>query len=71
MTGVLVERDKEALHQAIADYAQANAGTPADLDPNVEDAAVSHLLNGISAPPPSFPRKRESRGGDGGFTRPA
>ena len=54
MTGVLVERDKEAVHQAIADYAQANAGTPADLDPNVEDAAVSHLLNGISAPPPSF-----------------
>ncbi len=42
----LVEREKEALHEAIADYAQAVAGTPADLDPELESAAVDHLLDG-------------------------
>ena len=41
----LVRREKEALHQAISDYAHANAGTPADLDPDLENAAVEHLLD--------------------------
>ena len=43
---MLVERDKEALDQAIADYAKVSAGTPADLDPDLENAAVEHLLDG-------------------------
>lgn len=43
---MLVERDKEALHQANAEYAQASADTLADLDPDLEKAAVNHLLEG-------------------------
>ncbi len=41
----LAEREKEALHDAIANYARAAAGTPADLDPELESAAVDHLLD--------------------------
>lgn len=41
----LVEREKETLHEAIADYASAVAGTPADLDPDLERAAVDQLLD--------------------------
>lgn len=40
----LAEREKEALRDAIADYARAAAGTPADLDSELESAAVEHLL---------------------------
>ena len=40
----LVEREKVALHHAIAHYAQAVAGTSDDLDADVEKAAVEHLL---------------------------
>ena len=40
----LVEREKAVLHQAIARYAEAVAGTSADLDPDVENAAVEQLL---------------------------
>ena len=39
----LIEPEKETLHDAIADYAKAAAGTPADLDPELESAAVDHL----------------------------
>lgn len=42
----LAEREKEALHDAIADYARTVAGTTADLDPEMESAAVEHLLDG-------------------------
>ena len=42
----LAEREKEALHDAIAGYARAAAGTAADLDPELENAAVEHLLEG-------------------------
>ena len=41
----LVEREKAALHHAIAHYAEAVAGTSADLDPDMEKAAVEHLLD--------------------------
>lgn len=41
----LAEREREALHGAIADYAQTVAGTPADLDPDMEGAAVEHLFD--------------------------
>lgn len=41
----LVEREREALRDAIADYARATAGTPADLDPELENAAADHLLD--------------------------
>lgn len=32
------------LHQALSDYAIEHAGTMADLDPELEDAATNHLL---------------------------
>jgi hypothetical protein len=32
------------LHQALTDYAIEHAGTIADLDPALEDAATNHLL---------------------------
>ena len=37
--------DKEALHQAISDYANKYVGTNADLDPDLEAAATEQLLN--------------------------
>ena len=36
--------DRTALHQALTDYALQNGGTNADLDPDLEAAAVEHLL---------------------------
>ena len=42
----LAEREREALHDAIADYARTVDGTPADLDPEMESAAMEHLLDG-------------------------
>ena len=41
----LAERDKEALHDTITGYARLAAGTPADLDPKLEGAAVDFLLD--------------------------
>jgi predicted transcriptional regulator len=32
------------LHQALSDYANQHAGTPADIDPELEAAASDHLL---------------------------
>ena len=40
----LEERERAALHHAIAHYAQAVAGTSDDLDAEVEKAAAEHLL---------------------------
>lgn len=34
------------VHEAIASYASANAGTKADLDPDLEAAGVDHLRTG-------------------------
>lgn len=39
----LSEVRREALHKEIAAYARKNAGTPADLDPELEAAAVDPL----------------------------
>ena len=36
--------DRTALHQALTDYALQHGGTDADLDPDLEAAAVEHLL---------------------------
>ena len=41
----LAEREKEAVHDAIADYARATAGTRADLDPELESVAAAHLFH--------------------------
>ena len=38
------ERDREAVHEAIAAYASEMAGTSADLDEDLERAGVEHLL---------------------------
>jgi hypothetical protein len=35
---------REARHEAIAAYAVEMAGTQFDLDPNLESAAIEHLL---------------------------
>ena len=45
----LAERRRTALHESIAEYASAVAGTTADLDPILERAATQH---------PSRDRKR-------------
>ena len=42
----LTEREKEALHDTIVGYARLAVGTPADLDPKLESAAVDFLLDG-------------------------
>jgi predicted transcriptional regulator len=39
----LVERQRAAVHDAIAVYAAARAGTTDDLDPMLEAAAIEHL----------------------------
>jgi len=36
--------DRNALHKALSDYANQNKGTNADLDPDLEAAAVEQLL---------------------------
>ena len=36
--------DRAALHQALTEYALEHGGTDADLDPDLEAAAVEHLL---------------------------
>jgi hypothetical protein len=40
----LEQRRKMARHQAIASFAAACAGTPADLDSDLEAISVEHLL---------------------------
>ncbi|MDE0030665.1 MAG: hypothetical protein OXU42_14835 [Deltaproteobacteria bacterium] len=42
----LAERDKEALHDAIGNFARSTAGTPADLDTTLECVAADYLLHG-------------------------
>jgi len=41
----LRQTQKQARHEAIAAYARACAGTPADLDGPLEAAAVAHMLD--------------------------
>jgi hypothetical protein len=41
----LRRRRRKAMHDAIAAYAAARAGTAGDLDPLLERAAVEHLLD--------------------------
>lgn len=36
--------NRESLHQALSNYAIQNAGTTADLDSELEAAAIGHLL---------------------------
>ena len=40
----LSDRQRAAVHEAISAYAAQHAGTPADLDPTLEAAAVEHLV---------------------------
>ena len=40
----IAERERHAVHQAIVDYADAMAGTPADLDEDLEQAAIANLV---------------------------
>ena len=40
----LQERERAALHESIAAYAQAMAGTPHDLDPELEAAGVELVM---------------------------
>lgn len=42
----LAQREKETLHDAIVRYARSVAGTPADLDPEMESAIVQCFLDG-------------------------
>jgi len=37
------ERERDAVHDAIATYAREMAATPADLDESLEGAAIEHL----------------------------
>jgi hypothetical protein len=36
--------NRRSLHQALTNYAIQHAGTNADLDPDIEAAAINHLL---------------------------
>nr|AUN35721.1 hypothetical protein [uncultured bacterium] len=36
--------DRNALHKALSDYANQYGGTEADLDPDLEAAAIEQLL---------------------------
>ena len=41
----LAEQERLTLHEEIAQYAAAKAGSGDDLDQDLEDAAVEHLSN--------------------------
>jgi hypothetical protein len=45
-TRTYVEHSEEStsLHQAIVKYARQHAGTEVDLDPDLEAAAIDHLI---------------------------
>ncbi len=40
------ERERQAVHEAITAYATEMAGTSADLDKDLEQAAIQHLRGG-------------------------
>jgi len=40
----IAERERDAVHEAIADYANEMAGSPADLDEDLEQAGVEHVV---------------------------
>lgn len=52
----LTEERRAARRAVVAEYAAAEAGTPADLDPLLERAAVQHLRSASRTP--SGKRKR-------------
>jgi hypothetical protein len=52
IAGWLREREARALGQAIRAYAAEVAGSPADLDEDLEAAALQHLLTGGAAERP-------------------
>lgn len=39
------ERQRQAVHEAIAEYAEEMAGSPADLDEDLEKASVEHFVS--------------------------
>ena len=39
----LDERERQAVHEAVAEYARSMAGSAADLDSDLEAASVEHL----------------------------
>jgi predicted transcriptional regulator len=39
------ERQRQAVHEAIVEYASEMAGSPADLDEELEKAGVDHLVS--------------------------
>jgi len=39
------QRERQVVHQAIVEYASEMAGSPADLDENLERAGVEHLVS--------------------------
>lgn len=41
----LKQRKRASLHKTIASYAATHAGTPVDLDEDLEKAAIEHLLS--------------------------
>ena len=41
----LRQQQRKARHDAIAAYAKEMAGTPLDLDPDLEAAGIDHLVN--------------------------
>ncbi len=48
----IAQRDAAASrHEAIAAYAAAHSGTEADIDPELEEAALEHLRDGAEARP--------------------
>ena len=53
----LLEERRATLHDEIARYAAAAAGTESDLAPDLEAAAIEHLRAGAARKRPS-PRKR-------------
>ena len=58
----LTEMHRSAVHEAIASYAAAGAGTTADLDPELEAAAAEYLRDGDGGEPHAG-RKRKRRKG--------
>ncbi len=44
ITQWLEQREREAAHQSISEYAKRWAGTDVDLDPELEAAGIEHVL---------------------------
>lgn len=44
----LAERERQAVHDSIAEYAREVAGTHDDLDPDLEAASLEHLAKSMA-----------------------